>query len=167
MLNIIVAHDESMGIGYKNKLPWKLPEDLKIFKEKTLGNSVIMGRKTWESLPFKQLPGRESFVVTSKADVLRNDYKKYSKIHFEKNLQDAIDQSTKLGKDVYIIGGASIYKQALENHKKNIDQMHITIVKGHYMVDTYLPNFDINNWWQTKQYSFVDFDIFVYYNRRI
>ena len=68
MINLIVAINKNNGIGMLNKIPWRLPSDLRYFKEITnsLGsNSVIMGRKTWDSLPFKPLPGRKNIVLTT------------------------------------------------------------------------------------------------------
>ena len=65
-LALICAMAENRTIGRNNSLPWKLPEDLKYFKRTTMGNSIIMGRKTWESLPFKPLPNRRNIVLSSK-----------------------------------------------------------------------------------------------------
>ena len=64
MFTILVAYDENRVIGNEGRLPWDLPKDLKLFKERTLDNIVIMGRKTWESLPVKPLPKRLNIVVS-------------------------------------------------------------------------------------------------------
>lgn len=108
-INMIVAADLQGCIGKENKLCWHLPDDLKRFKELTLGKTIIMGRNTFESLP-KTLPGRISVVITSNKDYVAPDgvYVVYS-------IEEAINLAkTRLNNDVFIIGGAKIYNQMID-----------------------------------------------------
>ena len=102
-INIIVARSRNGVIGKDGKLPWYLPEDLKFFKEKTIGFPVIMGRKTWESIG-KPLKGRENIVLTKNPSYQVNNAIKVS------SLEEALTLFTG---DIFIIGGATLYKQAL------------------------------------------------------
>jgi dihydrofolate reductase len=102
-INIIVARSRNGVIGKDEKLPWHLPEDLKFFKEKTMGFPVIMGRKTWESIG-KPLKGRQNVVLTKNPSYEVKNAIKVS------SLEEALTLFTG---DIFIIGGATLYKQAL------------------------------------------------------
>jgi len=133
-INIIAAIGENNELGMNNKLIWKLPKDLQFFKETTMGKYVVMGRKTFESLP-KKLPGRVMVVVSSKD--LDKDYD----IICYHNLIDALKNLG--GKDIFIIGGASIYEQAIDF----ADTIYLTeLGASEYNADTYFPQFDKNDW---------------------
>src|SRR5512138_3677809 len=104
MISIIVAIAEDYGIGFQNELLWRIPEDLKRFKKLTLGHTIVMGKKTWESLPKKPLPGRKNVVITDDPkEVFEQAVAAYS-------IEDAL---AKCGKEdeVFIMGGGSIYRQ--------------------------------------------------------
>lgn len=117
MISILVACDPNGVIGKGNQIPWYLPADLKLFKHRTLGSSVIMGRKTWDSLPKKPLIGRVNYVVshgeahacphTCLAESLAGPV-------WCKTLEGAIEDANKNKKEIYIIGGEQIYKAALD-----------------------------------------------------
>ncbi len=129
MLSIIVAVDEKYGIGAKGTLPWpKLPSDMKHFKELTMGkedkpNSVIMGRKTFESIPkkFRPLTGRVNIVLSKSGEIEDNFYTASS-------LQEAI-QMAKINycAEVWVIGGESVYKEALQ--MKEFNHVWITRIR--------------------------------------
>ena len=144
MINLIVACDEAGGIGYKGNLPWHFPGDLKRFKELTTGNVVVMGRKTWESLPTKPLPNRENFVLSRTikrtADIAGCNANVWMGM-IGGGLLDSIQymQSMFPDKEIFIIGGGEIYKQALELGL--VDRVYYTQVKGKYKADTYFPPF--------------------------
>jgi dihydrofolate reductase len=104
MINIIVATSNNGCIGKGGDLPWKLPRDLRWFKEKTMGKTIIMGRGTFDSIGNKPLPNRRNIVLT------RGD-KKWDGVETFSKLTDALD-STK-GSEVFIIGGGEIYKQTM------------------------------------------------------
>lgn len=105
-ISIIAAIDQRMGIGFQNKLLFWLPNDLKRFKSLTTGNTIIMGRKTFESLPKGALPNRRNVVLSSNPDTVCPGAEVYP------SLEEAL-QSCKEDEHVYVIGGASIYQQAL------------------------------------------------------
>ena len=106
-INLIFARARNGVIGKDNQLPWHLPEDLAHFKRTTLGQPVIMGRKTWDSLPprFRPLPGRQNIVVTRKADWQAEGAQRAG------SLTEAMALCAG-APDVWVIGGAQIYQQA-------------------------------------------------------
>ena len=105
MINIIAAVARNRAIGYKNKLLYWLPNDLKRFKQLTTGHTIIMGRRTFESLPKGALPNRRNIVLSrSKTD--------FPGCEVYGSLSEAIEHCA-TDEDVYVIGGASVYKQAL------------------------------------------------------
>ena len=145
-LSIITAMSMNGVIGKDGKLPWHFPSDLKFFKDTTLGKSVIMGRKTFESLD-KPLPNRKNIVVT------RN-------INYALHQQDveitlSLGQALKLcreEREVFVIGGAELYKKALPFANK----LYVTIVNEEYEGDTYFPPFDWTKYIVVNQESLVD-----------
>lgn len=136
MINIIVAYCKNRGIGLKNQLPWYLPKDLKRFKYLTHGdeNSVIMGRKTWESLPFKPLLGRKNIIVST----TMNDRPLINNRTIKRNLTDAINYSKeKKIKQTWIIGGSCIYKEAIESNLVN--NIYATEIDANLLCDVFFP----------------------------
>ncbi|MCG8309560.1 MAG: dihydrofolate reductase [Cytophagales bacterium] len=137
MIKIIMAAKASNNvIGKNNDLVWHLPADLRYFKETTKGHTLIMGRKTFESLG-NPLPHRESWVIT------RNENYTSEGIRTFHSLESAIDAGEKLGLDtVFILGGGEVYRQAI-----NIaDKMIITEVHSEFEGDTYFPEIDPKTW---------------------
>lgn len=130
---LIAALGENSEIGGKGKLLWKIPEDLKNFKEVTTGKTVIMGRKTWESLPVKPLPNRRNIIITRDPN-----YKATGAIVYN-NLEDALKEDGK----ICIIGGGEIYKQALPY----ANLLRLTrIYKTFPEADTFFPEFSEDEW---------------------
>ena len=125
-IHLIWAQEKDGGIGINNDLPWHISEDLKKFKKLTLNKPIIMGRNTWNSLPFKPLPKRRNVVLSSQS---LNDVECYTSV--ENCLDGLINES-----DVFVIGGAQIYK-AFYSYTHHL---HITIVEGKTTgIDTYFP----------------------------
>ena len=139
LITIIVAAAENNIIGNDNKLIWHLSDDLKRFKELTKGHHVIMGRKTFESMP-KALPNRTNIIITRKKD------------YFAENaiVTNSLDEAIKLTIDdpqPFIIGGGEIYKIAL-----NIsDRIELTRVHHNFDGDTYFPEIDAKIWRETNR----------------
>ena len=102
MIGILVAVSPEGIIGKDNSIPWHYSADLKRFKRLTVGKTVIMGRKTWESLPIKPLPERRNIVIT------RSDF---DDVDCFKSINDALDTCDG---DIWFVGGAGIYKEALD-----------------------------------------------------
>ena len=120
MVKLIVAVDKNGAIGKNNDLLYTISEDLKNFKELTTGNTIIMGRKTWESLPIRPLPNRKNIVITRSNMEFDKAYKLSDFEQLKEYIKDNKDE------DIYIMGGASIYNQVLEQDL--IDEAHITHV---------------------------------------
>jgi len=123
-LRLIFARAAHGVIGRDGTMPWHLPEDLAHFKQLTLGSPVVMGRKTWDSLParFRPLPGRTNIVVTRQADWQAEGVERAA------DLQQALNIARTHGEDVWVIGGAQIYAQALPLAKGvEVTEIHRTI----------------------------------------
>lgn len=135
---IIAAKSENNVIGKDGDIPWYFPEDLKHFKEETMDSPVVMGRGTYESLPedHKPLPGRTNIVLTTS----NTDYDE--SVEIANSLEEAWNIASKHGDEVYIIGGASIYKQTLET----ADRIILTEIHEKYEGDTYFPEIDKDKW---------------------
>ena len=136
-LNLIFARARNGVIGRNNTLPWHLPEDLAHFKKTTLGQPVIMGRKTWESLPpkFRPLPGRINIVITRQTDWHAEGAQVVHSIAQALALCTATD-------DVWVIGGAEVYTQAMPWATRAV----VTEIDADYEGDAFAPTFDAN--WQ-------------------
>src|SRR3989338_2614580 len=131
IVSIISAHSENRVIGKNNHLPWNFPEDLKYFKDKTRGHTVIMGRKTYESMG-RSLPNRVNIIIS------RNPKLELPDAITTASIEDALKiAKDKEKKEVFIIGGAEIYRQALSV----TDKLYITLVKGNYEGDAFFPDY--------------------------
>jgi dihydrofolate reductase len=135
MITLIVARAENGAIGRDGTIPWHLPEDLKSFQRETLGGALIMGRNTWDSLPFKPLSKRLNIVVSSHPDAADI---------VVPNVADAVKMASDQGYDrVYGIGGASIYKEMLSiAHRLLISEVKIVVPDA----DTFFPDLDLEVW---------------------
>lgn len=144
MISAIVAVDNNWGIGYNGELLERLPEDMKYFRELTIDNIVIMGRKTWESLP-GVLRRRTNIVISSKLWLNGSVAYTTSMEHVQDTLEQLRNKEVYCDKDIFIIGGGSIYEQLLPY----CDIIYVTkILKNHINVDTYFPNLDKNQEWE-------------------
>lgn len=135
MISIIVAVSDDWGIGRNNDLLWNIPDDLKRFKRLTTGKTVIMGKKTWESLPRKPLTGRTNVVITDvPGEKIENAVTAYS-------IEDATGRCDSR-EEIFIIGGGSIYRQFLPLS----DKLYITHVHRKAPADVYFPEPDMKTW---------------------
>ena len=138
MISAIVAVDNNWGIGYNGDLLEHIPEDLKYFKALTTGHVVVMGRKTWDSLPKKPLPNRINYVITKEAKSSNEEVAYFDMDCIKMMMQKQSDY------EYFIIGGGSIYNQLLSF----CDRVYVTkIYKDHDNVDTYFPNLDKSEEW--------------------
>lgn len=135
MIHLIWAEDEKGAIGKDGALPWRLPNDLKFFKETTLGYPIVMGRKTFESMNKRPLPKRENFIITRQSDYYAEGV---TIIH------DVTDTQRMVGDEqiVFVIGGSEIYRQFLPI----ADVLHRTKIKGDFSGDTFFPEVDWTKW---------------------
>jgi len=135
MISIIVAVSDDWGIGKENELLWHISEDLKRFKRLTSGKTVIMGKKTWYSLPKRPLPGRRNIVLTDiKGEIVEGSETVYS-------IEEALKLCSK-NEEAFIIGGGSIYRQFMTF----ADRLYITHVHMNAPADVYFPEIDLKIW---------------------
>ena len=136
-IQIIFARAANSVIGKDNAMPWHLPEDMTHFKELTRGCAVVMGRKTWDSLParFRPLPGRRNIVITRQSDWSQNGVQRASSL--PEALQMCEQQGGDGGSDgtVWIMGGAQIYAQALPL----ADRVEVTEIAQDFDGDAFAP----------------------------
>ena len=157
MISIIVAIAENYAIGLNNDLLWHIPEDLRRFKKITSGHKIIMGKRTYESLPVRPLPNRTSIVISDDTkDVFEGCIMAYS-------IEEAREHCG-LDEECFVIGGGMIYRQFLPL----ADKLYITKVHATFNADTFFPEIDPAVWEETENepgtdenstlsYSFITF----------
>ena len=135
MVSIIAAIADDNGLGKDNELLWRIPEDLKRFKKLTWGQCIIMGKRTWESLPKRPLPGRKNIVLTDvPGECFDCSVTAYS-------VEDALEKCD-TGVEIFIIGGGSVYRQFMAL----ADRLYITHVHRTAQADTWFPEIDPDVW---------------------
>lgn len=162
MISIIVAAAEKNVIGKDNSLIWHLPADMKFFKEKTSGHCIITGRKNYESIPekFRPLPNRTNIVITR-----QKNYQAPGAIVVE-TIEDAILKAKETGdQEIFIIGGAEIYKQFM----RYADKIYLTKIYHSFEGDTFFPEINDKNWREvsrikglTDEKNIYDHDFFIF-----
>lgn len=181
-LSIIAAVAQNRVIGKSNTIPWKLPDDMKYFKEITIGddippgNHVIMGRKNWESIPekFRPLPGRINWIITRNRMYDLGAPPTSSPSIVVHSLEEAMDQirptlsNPESKQECFVIGGGEIYQQAMPLANK----LYLTEIKANIDGDVFFPEFDKDDWIEiSRKTHYIDgkhqyeFD-FVIYERR-
>ncbi len=135
MITLIVARARNGAIGRDNTIPWHIPEDLAFFKRETLGGAIVMGRRTWDSLPFKPLKDRLNIVVSSRDE---------AGMHRVADLDAAIERAEAEGcRRIYGIGGFRIYQGLLPRADRLlISEVDLTVEDA----DTFFPEFDPAEW---------------------
>ncbi len=146
----VVAMAEDRAIGLNNTMPWRLPDDLKLFKRITMGHPILMGRKTWRSLG-RPLPGRQNIVLTRDMDF---DAPGATVIH---SLQE-LDGMELQSEEVMVIGGAQIYALMLPL----MSRLYVSEVHGNWPADTYFPPFKEFFTQRVELEKFEDFDSVLY-----
>lgn len=135
MVSLLVAASENNVIGKGNAIPWKLPADMRYFKKLTTGNVVIMGRKTFDSIG-KPLSDRANVIITRKSDM------RVAGAYVSHSLRDALEKGKESGREVFIIGGEEIYRQALPY----ADRIYLTRIHAYIDGDAYFPALDKKEW---------------------
>ncbi|AXI09313.1 dihydrofolate reductase [Oceanobacillus sp. 143] len=141
MISLLVAMDRNHVIGANNQLPWRLPKDLRFFKEKTTGNTIIMGRKTYESMG-GALPNRKNVVLTRK----NHDYPEDVDVIHELSTIQEWDKRNP-NNEYFVIGGGNIFTQVMPF----ADRMYITFIDNDFDGDTYFPSFSEDDWALTSK----------------
>jgi dihydrofolate reductase len=130
---LIAAVAQNGVIGVDNRLPWRLPPDLRRFKQLTLGHTLVMGRKTFESIG-RALPGRTTIVVS------RSGFRVPEGVHAATSIDDALAQAAMAGEtETFVAGGAEIYRAALAR----ADRLYLTHVLADFAGDTHFPALDL------------------------
>ncbi len=145
MIALIAAVAGNGVIGRNGSIPWHIPEDLALFKKLTLGHTVIMGRRTYESLG-KPLPGRRNIVVS-------RTLKSPAGCEVYDSLSKALRAAQQDGRDIFLIGGARIYREGLEY----ADTMFLSMVKEPCKGDIFFPDFDTKIWERTEEVDYSRF----------
>lgn len=135
MISFLLAMDQNHLIGKNNDLPWHLPADLSYFKKMTMNKSIVMGRKTFESIG-KPLPGRDNYVITRR-DL---DIDNVTILHSIESFLDLVNEEDQ--KEWFVIGGAEVYRQLLPY----ADRLYITEIHKEFAGDTYFPTFRSEEW---------------------
>jgi dihydrofolate reductase len=141
LISLIVAMAKNGVIGRDNQLPWRLPADLAHFKAVTMGKPMVMGRKTWESLPGR-LPGRRHIVVS------RDPHYRAEGCDLVRSLEQALELAGEVP-EVMVVGGGSIYKEMLPQ----ADRLYLTLVDAEVEGDTRFPEIDFAEWRQLSRES--------------
>ena len=153
MISIIVATDEDLLIGKKdsfNGMPWNVPEDLQHFKATTLNKTILMGLTTYQAIG-RPLPNRKTIVVSFEPF-------EDERVEVRSSLEEVIEEYRSSGEDLFISGGASIYKQCLPI----ADQLLISRIPGKHEGETYFPNFDEYGYKLVAQKPFETFTLETY-----
>lgn len=153
MINIIVATDEDLLIGKRdsrNGMPWNVPEDLQHFKATTLNKTILMGLTTYQAIG-RPLPNRKTIVVSFEPF-------EDERVEVRSSLEEVIEEYRSSGEDLFISGGASIYKQCLPI----ADQLLISRIPGKHEGETYFPNFDEYGYKLVAQKPFETFTLETY-----
>lgn len=140
LISFVVAMDKNRLIGVNGRLPWRLPDDMKWFREQTMGKPVIMGRKTFASIPdrFRPLPGRHNIVLTRRRDY---DAEGVTVVHSIEAALAAAGSAT----EAVVIGGAELYAQLLPQ----ADRLYLTLIDAEFEGDAYFPELDPAQWGET------------------
>ncbi len=147
MISIIVAVSDDWGIGKGNGLLWHLPDDMKRFKQLTMGKCVIMGKRTWESLPKRPLPGRYNIVITDiPGECIDCSMTAYS-------IEDAISKCDS-SQEIFVIGGGSVYRQFMPV----ADRLYITHVHRKAEADVWFPRIDMRKWKEIERQECISQD---------
>jgi len=158
-LVIVAAIAENGVIGNGGEMPWHYPEDLRRFRETTMGHPVVMGRRTFESILDRlgePLPGRTNVVLTTNPSLLPDG------VVAAESIGAAIDAAAETGAGTaYVVGGASVYEQFLPR----ADRLAITEIQAEYEGDTYFPTVDWSEWREIERHETDDL-AFVEYERR-
>lgn len=135
MISLIVAMDENRLIGKDNQLPWHLPQDLAYFKRMTMNHKIVMGRKTYESIG-KPLPGRENIIITRDSSYTKDGCKV---LH---SIDDILELSKATDENVFVIGGAEIFKEILPYS----DKLYMTHIHHEFEGDTFFSQLNDSEW---------------------
>ena len=143
-ISIIAAVADNYAVGNLNKLPWHLPADLKHFRQLTTGYTIVMGKRTFESLPNGPLPNRKNIVLTSIMSEGVNEG------YFEADSLEDVLYLCEHEEKVFIIGGPSVYRQTIDK----ADSMYITWIHSEFVADAFFPDINFDEWIEVSREDF-------------
>lgn len=135
-LSLIAAIGKNNELGLNNKLLWHIKEDLEFYKKTTMNKNIIMGRNTFESMPYTAFKNRNPIILTTKEININIDIKIYNNIEL---LMEYINKSKE---EFIVVGGAKVYSELL----KYVDTMYLTHIDKSFIADTYFPYINFNEW---------------------
>ncbi|WP_281889735.1 dihydrofolate reductase [Paenibacillus sp. YYML68] len=144
-ISLIAAMDQGGGIGHHNKMPWHLPADLQYFKRTTMGAPVLMGRKTFESIGCKPLPGRRNIVLTRDEQYAAEGCEVVSSVDDIVSLYG--QNGDRSGEELFVIGGAEVYKLLLPA----ADKLYLTEIARRFEADAFFPEVTPEEWQVTSR----------------
>lgn len=155
MISIIAAMSKNRVIGVDNKLPWSIPEELQHFKQLTMGKPMIMGRKTFDSIGRRLLPGRKTIVLTRDNDLQGDGFV----------VANSIDTALHAAGDVpevMIVGGAGVYKEFLPL----CDRIYLSVIPLQLSGDAYFPELDAMQWSLKEEQEYPKFTVQIFENKK-
>lgn len=144
-IHIITAMTKDLVIGDKGRLPWSIPEDLKLFRQQTINKTVLMGRTTYLSIG-QPLSQRNNIVISRTLSEIDG-------VSVCNNFAEGITLAKRFGKDIFCIGGEEIYRQALPI----ANYLHISWVENNISGDCFFPQFDLEEWCETSRLAYSGF----------
>lgn len=151
MISLVAAMSKNRAIGLNNKLPWNIPEELQHFKQLTMGKPIIMGRKTFDSIGRRLLPGRKTIVLTRDTDLPGDGYVVVNSI--EAALQAAGDVP-----EVMVIGGAGIFQEFMPL----ANRIYLSVIADEYAGDAFFPELDPQKWRLVDEHPHAKFVVQVF-----
>ncbi len=151
---LIVAMTRDLLIGAAGRIPWHIPEELKLFRRLTSGHTLIMGRHTFVSIG-RALPDRRTIVVSRTLQAAPG-------CEVCSNLSDALALAEWYGRKIFFAGGVEIYRRALPL----VDQLSISWIRGEYSGDTYFPEYDPQQWQQVEEQDYASFRHVLYCRKK-
>tara|TARA_Y100000310_G_C20663819_1_gene806324 strand:+ start:623 stop:1093 length:471 start_codon:yes stop_codon:yes gene_type:complete len=153
---IIIAAMTKQGrvIGKDNSLPWDIPEEMKLFRSYTKDSTVILGRKTFESVGSKPLPNRNNIIVSTSLPEQEG-------VDVCRNIKNSIEKAKSYNKEIYILGGATIYEQSFQFANK----MYLSFIKKEYEGNTIFPKWSDDEWKIVSKEDHEEFE-FVIFNKK-
>jgi len=136
MIAFLWAQDKNGAIGFQGTLPWYLPNDLKFFKQMTLNNAVVMGRKTFEGMNKRPLPNRINIILTTDPSYQTEG------VRVMNSREEVLDFAKEYQGDTFITGGANVFSFFMED----VDILHRTLIEGEFKGDTFIPEIDWTKW---------------------
>lgn len=159
--DIVAAMTEDRVIGYKGNIPWEgeVEGEQRLFRSLTTGNNVIMGRKTYESIPneYTPLPDRENIVLSNSMDEVEDE-----NVSICRSIDDVVEEVSNNSDRNFVAGGETVYESFLNDPELPVRKMYLSFIKEDYEGDTFFPDFDENNWFLNGAEDYDDFVFRIY-----